>query len=287
MDLAPIGLSVYTRISHFKRCIEALKKNELAKESNLFIYSDAANDQDDWEPVNTIREFARSINGFKNVHLIEREENFGGVRNAHAGITELTKCYGMSIALEDDIVTAPGFLSFMNEALDYYKNDERVMSITGYCPPIDIPDTLLSDSFCMARFSGWGCGVYNRTITALKSKIELTKFEAIEDQSIFTKFGPDVLKMVSREAQGLLDAADVRCMYQQAINGQMTIYPKKSLVQNIGHDGSGVHCGNTNRFHHDSLWDKINGFKFGSDLTVDESIRKANYEFRTFKNRNG
>ena len=40
--LSPILLFVYNRPDHVRRCVEALQKNQLAADSELFIYSDAA-----------------------------------------------------------------------------------------------------------------------------------------------------------------------------------------------------------------------------------------------------
>ena len=70
--LAPIGISVYTRINHFKQCIEALQNNILAEKSALFVYSDAASNKEDEYLVKEIREFTHSITGFKIVNVMER-----------------------------------------------------------------------------------------------------------------------------------------------------------------------------------------------------------------------
>jgi hypothetical protein len=86
--------------------------------------------------------------------------------------------------------------------------------------------------------------------------------------------------MVKREVAGSLEAGDVRCMYYQLLNSQLTIYPRCSLVLNNGHDGSGEHCGRSSRFHHNELWDKEDGFRFDDNPQVDAEIMKANYVFR-------
>jgi len=282
-ECIPVCVSVYTRIEHFKECIEALKNNTLVESTELYVYSDAASTSEHVKQVETVREYAHSINGFKSVHIIERKENYGGVANALSAVCEMVERFGNIIFLEDDIVSAPGFLSFMNGAINFYKNDDRVLSIVGYCPPINIPTDLDSDMFCMARYSAWGSGIFTRTVASFKEKIDPQEFELVEDKDIFKRFGPDVLSMIKREVEGTLDAADVRCMYRQVLDGTMTVYPKKSLVQNIGHDGSGVHCGNNTRFHHDSLWDKTGDFQYCPTLKLDERIIGVNYEFRTFK----
>ena len=70
-NLAPIVLFVYNRPDHTKQTIEALQKNELAKKSELFIYSDAAKNENAEKKVNEVREYIKSIDGFKKITIIE------------------------------------------------------------------------------------------------------------------------------------------------------------------------------------------------------------------------
>ena len=126
MMLAPILLFVYNRPAHAKRAIEALLHNTLAAESELFIYSDAARSPEDCKSVNEVRSFIHSVNGFKKVHIIEREKNYGLARSIIDGVTTQVNAYGRTIVLEDDLVTAPYFLQFMNSALEMYKDEPRI-----------------------------------------------------------------------------------------------------------------------------------------------------------------
>jgi len=281
VTLAPIGVSVYNRLEHFQKCIYALQHNELASRSTLIIYSDGPANEENVEVVRLVREFAHAITGFKLVKIVERPGNMGGVGNGDQGCQQITRDYGKSIFVEDDQLAAPGFLTFMNAALDRYEHDDRVISICGYAPPISVPADLESDIFCMDRFGPWGCGLYPRTLELLYKDIDPDEFHAIADKYVLCRFGDDVYEMSERVVAGCLDAADVRCMYHQALSRQTTIYPRKSLIQNIGFDGTGIHCGITNRFDHDALWDKTEGFSFPLELSVDERIRRANYLFRS------
>lgn len=283
--LAPVGISVYTRIHHFKRSVQALQRNELAERTNLVIYSDAASCVEDEPLVSEVREFAHSIQGFRTVTVIERPVNYGGVKNAHEGLKQLIRVFEIAICVEDDIEVAPGFLAFMNQALDFYKDNPAVTSISGYSPPLAISDFVGKDFYTMNRFCGWGCGVYERTMDWLATKISLEEFDEIKDKQVLCEFGEDVLNMVKREVAGEIDAADVRCMFKQAKYETATIYPKYSLVQNNGHDGSGVHCGKSNRFSHEQLWNKTEHFSFDHDTQCDSRIKKEQQDFRTFNGR--
>ncbi|MDO6709121.1 hypothetical protein Q4567_00165 [Aliiglaciecola sp. 2_MG-2023] len=280
--LAPVVISVYTRLTHFNRAIEALQKNALAIKSNLIVYSDAASCDEDVELVANVRDKAKQINGFRSVTVIERPFNFGGSKNAYKGLLQVVRVFKRAIFIEDDIEVAPGFLTFMNTALDFYKDNYDVISISGYSPPLKINEYVDNDFYVMNRFCGWGSGVYERTVSAFSKKITQKEFDDVEEKQVLCEFGDDVLNMVEKEVDGLIDAADVRCMFQQAINKTATIYPRVSLVQNHGHDGSGFHCGKTKRFHHDVLWDKTKGFLFSKNLSVDSRIKKEQQDFRSF-----
>ena len=127
MSLAPIGLSTYSRLLHLKKTIEALKANTLAKESDLHIFSDGAK-QGDEERVEAVRKYIDTIDGFKNVQVIIRTKN-SRVRNNRDGISELLEKFGKCIYLEEDIVTAPGFLKFMNESLNVYEKKDKIKGL--------------------------------------------------------------------------------------------------------------------------------------------------------------
>ena len=136
-QLSPIVLFVYNRPWHTQQTVEALQKNELAKESELFIYSDAAKSKEAEKSVNEVRKYIQTIIGFKKVIIIKREKNWGLADSIIDGVTKIVNEYGKIIVLEDDLVTSPYFLKFMNEALVFYKDKEKVWHISGWNYPIE------------------------------------------------------------------------------------------------------------------------------------------------------
>src|SRR5437879_4595151 len=118
MKTAPIALFAYNRPEHTRRTVEALRRNDLAAESDLFIFSDGAPTPEAAESVQKVRNYAGSIEGFRSVHIIARERNFGLAESIVGGVTKVCSEVGRVIVLEDDLVTSPHFLRFMNEALD-------------------------------------------------------------------------------------------------------------------------------------------------------------------------
>ena len=279
MSLAPIGLSTYSRLLHLKQTIEALKANTLAKESDLYIFSDAAKPGDEGK-VNSVRKYIDTINGFKNIHVIKRTEN-SRVRNSRDGIAGLLEKYGKCIFLEEDIVTAQGFLRFMNESLNVYEKEKQIFSITGYSPPINIPADYSPDIFILRRACGWGIGIWHdrfKKISYLDNAEVLDRFSINKEVEELSKYGDDLLNMILLDAAGKMDAFDVKIFYHQFLNEKYTIYPKKSLVRNIGLDGSGLHCSQTNKFDVD-LWEKLD-FEISGNVKLDNRIVKSNYRFR-------
>ena len=158
MHVAPILLFVYNRPEHTRRCIESLLKNSLASESPLFIYADGAKDSAQQEAVNEVRNYIRTIQGFQQITLMERNENWGLARNIIDGVTTQVNQYGKVIVLEDDLVVAPYFLQFMNDALEVYKDEPKV----GHIQACDFTqDPSLPDTFLIKWTGSWGWATWD------------------------------------------------------------------------------------------------------------------------------
>lgn len=275
-----MGISVYTRLAHFKQCIEALHQNDLAMKTNLYIFSDAPRVGDE-DAVRAVRSYSKSIEGFKTVSVIQRETN-SRVQNNRGGMAYLLQKYGRLIWLEDDVLTAKGFLTFMNEALEKYKSDESVMSITGYRPPVLLEvggsDT---DILLLPRFNAWGFGIWQRSydqISEINSEI-LTK----DFQRKVSILGDDLLHLFRKEIMGELNALDIRATFWQNYYGSCTVYPKFSLTRNLGFDGTGLHCGTSVKFDINELWCKRTDFNFIKDSSLNKKFEIANCDFRRLK----
>ena len=279
-EFAPIGLSTYSRVAHLKQTVEALQKNTLAGKSELYVFSDAPKPGDE-EAVGKVRSFINSIDGFKKITIFERETN-DRIFNNRDGMRLLLEKYDKFIYLEEDILTAPGFLAFMNQALDEYEGNDQIFSISGWCPPIKIPEDYRHDVFLLRRFNGWGFGIWKDRFSLLRymTPDEFDWFAANKKQvKEFVKGGgKDLMGLLKKDAYGTIDAADVKFMYAQFLSDQFTLYPTKSLTQNIGHDGTGIHCGKSHKFDV-TLSDKTT-FRFPDDPAVDPRIVKANFTFR-------
>ena len=152
--IAPIALFVYSRPWHTQQTIEALQKNVLASESDLFIFSDAPKNPEVDATVQEVREYIKTVDGFKSVSIVERDENFGLANSIIDGSTKIINNYGRTIVLEDDLIVSIDFLEYMNEALNRYEINKNIWSITGYSPNIENINSS-KDLYLSPRGSSW------------------------------------------------------------------------------------------------------------------------------------
>ena len=143
MELAPIILFVYNRPWHTERTLQALKLNHLANQSKLYVYCDgpkADASEETRKKIDEVRALVANGDWCKEVILRERNENRGLAANVIEGITEVINEHGRVIVLEDDLITAPYFLTYCNEGLDLYKDVSNVYSINGYQFPMQVDE---------------------------------------------------------------------------------------------------------------------------------------------------
>lgn len=150
---APVALFVYNRLHNTRQTIEHLKKNKLATHTPLYIFSDGGKNDTSWREVNELRNYLHTVSGFREVHIVERPENFYLERNIIEGIAHVLQHHDTVIVLEDDICTSPVFLEYMNNALNKYADIPQVMHVAGFTN-LDIPQQ--GDTYFTPHMSGWG-----------------------------------------------------------------------------------------------------------------------------------
>lgn len=247
-ELAPVVLFVYNRPWHTQQTIEALQKNELASESELFIYSDAPKNDEAKGLVKEVRGLVKSITGLKKVTVIERDKNWGLADSIIDGVTTIVNQYGKVIILEDDIVTSSYFLRYMNDALNFYQEQEKVMHISGWNYPVNTSD--LPETVFLRGTSCWGWATWNRAWQYFeKDPKKLLKAFSKLDRYKFDYDGS--AGMWSQVIGNLTGKLNTWAIFWYATVFKMEglcLHPSKSLVENIGHDGSGEHCGESDMY---------------------------------------
>lgn len=242
MKLAPIALFVYKRPWHTLQTVEALQKNELAEDSELFVFSDGPKSEDDKKDVQAVRAYLKKITGFKSITIIEREHNLGLAQSIISGVTEIVNKYSRVIVLEDDLLASRYFLDYMNTALNRFESDERVMQISGYMFPIELK--VNTDSVFLPFTTSWGWATWKRAWVHFDR--DMKAYETLRrDSELIHRFNLDnaypYFKMLKAQSEGKIDSWAIRWYLSVFMLSGLTLFPVRSLVHNIGFDGTGTH----------------------------------------------
>lgn len=243
MIIYPVMIPTLNRFHHFKRCVESLGQNTHANKTVLYIgldYPPSPKYKEGWLK---IKEYIPTINGFKNIILIEHKDNLGAVANWDFLVNEIKKNYDAYIATEDDNEFSPCFLDFMNKVLNKYHDNSKVISVSGFTHKGHISEKNIIAS---PSFTAWGVGYWfdkkakediNYYYKRLLSPISVLKLSFKCPQSLM------LLMVMMKHTTQYGDA--MSCVYE-ALEDKIQIVPSISMVRNWGDDGSGLHSGNQN-----------------------------------------
>ncbi|SKB67063.1 Glycosyl transferase family 2 [Sphingobacterium nematocida] len=240
--LAPIILFVYNRPKHTKKTLEALEKSIDASDSDIYIYSDGAKNADGIDSVNRVRAIIREPWNFKSIHIIERSKNVGLANNIIKGVTEVIEKHGKAIVLEDDLEVSKFALQYFNDALVCYEEDEQVMEISGYMYPVAHADNL-PEAFFFRVANSWGWATWARAWKHFNADIdELTNNFSKEHIKRFSiDHTENFWKQVKLYKSGKINSWAIRWYLSIFNKNGLVLYPRTSMIQNMGTDGSGTH----------------------------------------------
>jgi len=243
MSNAPVALFVYRRPEHTRATVEALLRNPESAQTDLHVFSDGAREAGSEEAVKQVRRYVREITGMRSVTVVERATNLGLANSVIDGTTRLIREFGRVIVVEDDLVVSPRFLEYMNRALERYQDDDSAMQVSGYMFPIDVAAE--TDAFFMPFTTSWGWATWERAWQHFDP--DMRGFDAlVSDPHLRDSFdlggAYGYFDMLERQRRGSIDSWAIRWYLSVFSRGGLTLYPVRTLVRNIGFDGSGTHC---------------------------------------------
>ena len=244
---APIAFFCFNRADKTKEVLEALAKNDLAAESEIFIFCDGPRNIKDLPALKEVHQVIDEISGFKTKHILKRELNYGIKNSITSGIRAVLENSENIIVVEDDILTAKNFLRFINEGLQFYKNSSQVWCVAGfnYSPKIiEYPKNYSADIFfAKGRNCAWGWGTWRDRWQKIDFEVR-DYAEFVKDKNLvkeFNKPGSNMAEMLKFQMQKKIDTWDIQMSYSMFKNNAYTLHPLKTLVKNIGFDNSGTH----------------------------------------------
>ncbi|MEO6746020.1 MAG: glycosyltransferase family 2 protein [Caldimonas sp.] len=246
--MAPVIIFAYARADHLQRTVESLLANPEAGATDVLFYCDAAKTPGHQPKVDAVRAYVELVRGFRSIKRISRASNMGLMRSVIDGVTQTLAAHGRAIVLEDDLLLSPHFLRYMNDGLARYEHDPRVASIHGYVYPCETP---LPETFFLKGADCWGWATWSRgwahfdadgakLLRELRAR-KLTHEFDFDGQFPYTG-------MLQDQIAGRNSSWAILWYASCFLQGLLTLYPGRSLVENIGNDSSGTHCGTTDTF---------------------------------------
>ncbi len=282
-NLAPISIPVYRRKEHLERCIAALQSSQLAEKSILYLYSDFPREGDE-EAVFALRAAISKISGFKDVVVIERSSNMG-LLNVVDAIERPLRKHGSVIYLEEDIIVSPGFLEYMNAALQIYKDNPNIFSVTGYTMPCSLEVGALRVK-ASSIFTAWGCGLwsskYQQFLTYSREGDPLARMRSSFILRIKLMYWHSVTQYLSYKKKCVSKklTPDMAIGFYIWHNKLLQVFPTRSLVTNRGMDGTGWNCGATSRYDHGTM-DSSSDYTFRSCFS-DKEVKSEFFKIRRY-----
>lgn len=251
MRNAPVALFVYNRPRHLRHVLDALSANRGFADTPVFVYSDGPGTPADEERVQRVRSLVNTV-GHRNVKLVERARNMGIACSVRSGVAELTDEFGRVVVLEDDLVTSTHFLEYMNAALTRYETYDNVLQVCGFLPRGRIAG--IDDCFFIPLTSSWGWGTWQRAWASFiaadlddglaklhESTALRRRFDADGHYPMYFSLRRSTSRRLRRRSEASTESWAVWWQLHLTLAEGLALWPSRSLVRNIGGDGSGVH----------------------------------------------
>ncbi|SHM86086.1 hypothetical protein SAMN05444266_11285 [Chitinophaga jiangningensis] len=247
MELAPVVLFVYNRPELTLSTLEHLSRNELAADSTLYIFCDGpkpGSSEAQLALIEQTRKIVRSRQWCKEVIIEEAAQNKGLANSIIYGVTKIVNQFGKIIVLEDDLVVAPHFLAYINEALVKYEHNDKMLAVHGYMYPIEIPADYPDETLTIHDPGCWGWGTWARAWSKFEPD-SAKLIQQIKDRGLKAEFdfwgGYPFFRMLHQQQQGKVSSWAIRWRATAYLHDMLTLYPTKSLVRHDGNVPSATH----------------------------------------------
>lgn len=275
--LAPIIIFAFNRPESLKKTIQSLLLNQEAKDSDLYVFVDGprSNKPGEEAKVKAVQDYVKSIKDFKSINYTFSKENKGLGNSIIGGVSQIINQYGKAIVLEDDLIFANNFLSFMNQSLDFYEKEKKVFSICGYTNKVKIPKTYKYNAYFCTRSSSWGWGTWTDRWNSVDWELKDWEKYAKMGKAFNKWGGSDCFKMLKDWKNGRNKSWAIRFCFSQFLQDKLSLFPIISKVKNDGFDGKGTNCKKWNRFKCILDEQGYKTFKFPTSFTINQHLYKS------------
>ena len=276
--MSPICLFVYKRYDTTKLMLESLLACPECADSELYVFMDEARNDSEADDVEKVRALFDNLQGFKTIHPYPARMNKGMARSVIDGVTTVLEKHESIIVLEDDLVVAPDFLTFMNAALEAYRDRSDIWSISGYTPNLkEIEQYDKNGVFLVPRAQCWGWATWNDRWETVDWEVSDFNYLARNKKrrKAFDMGGNDLFRTLEMEHRERIESWAVRWAYAASKQKMWTVNPMLSKVQNIGLKSSTSHVGWHDERHNVEL--------LGNKTIIDSNVQPDEKLVQAFK----
>lgn len=276
--MSPICLFVYKRYDTTKLMLESLLACPECADSELYVFMDEARNDSEADDVEKVRALFDNLQGFKAIHPYPARMNKGMARSVIDGVTTVLEKHESIIVLEDDLVVAPDFLTFMNAALEAYRDRSDIWSISGYTPNLkEIEQYDKNSVFLVPRAQCWGWATWNDRWETVDWEVSDFNYLARNKKrrKAFDMGGNDLFRTLEMEHRERIESWAVRWAYAASKQKMWTVNPMLSKVQNIGLKSSTSHVGWHDERHNVEL--------LGNKTIIDPNVQPDEKLVQAFK----
>jgi hypothetical protein len=246
MDLAPIVLFAYDRPAHVKQTLESLRKNDLAAQSDLFVYIDGPKENSSPERlknIEAVKTIVEEVKWTKSITIVRAEKNKGLANSVMEGVSKVVKEFGKIIVIEDDVLLSPFFLQFMNDALNKYKDNTKVLSIGSWNYFCD--EKLLNNNFFYRFPDSIAWATFDRAWDLLEKDGEKALNKIIEQNRLKYFNGelnyPYFSNMLQMQIDGKISSWAIRWTATSILHDKLNFFPQQSLSKHMGFGAAATH----------------------------------------------
>lgn len=284
----PIVVFCYNRLGELKTLIASLLKNKLAESSDLYIYCDGPKDEFDKIKTDSVRSFVDNIKGFRNIKVVKSNENHGLAASVIKGVSEILETNEQVIVLEDDLILSENFLSWMNQALYSYKDNDKIFSVSGFSPSVIKKNSYcVDDVYFTKKAHSWGWGTWKNRWNVVDW--DLKDWETFrknkKQQKEFNSIGNEMTGLLFAYKNGTKSTWWARFCYSQFKLGKLTVYPTLSKVINTGFTSEATHCNVYNRYRVDFDRSDKCLFSFPNKCELNKKYSKKFYSYYSLSSR--
>ena len=275
--LAPIIIFAFNRLESLKATVQSLLCNDEAADSPLYIFVDGprVNHEGEAEKVAAVRKFAQQVVGFKSVICQFSNTNQGLGPSIIAGVSKVIGKHGRAIVVEDDLIVANNFLSFLNQGLNRYEYTPEVFSICGYSNEVKVPADYHADAYFCTRSSSWGWATWADRWKSVDWELKDWNHYKLHSKEFNQWGGSDCWGMRNGWKLGRNRSWAIRFCFAQFLQNKVSLFPIISKVQNDGFDGQGTNCKKWSRFRYVFDTEGSKDFTFPLDTTINRRLYRS------------